>query len=413
MKLAARRTLIKAFMLLGVLSGVGIPAATAQTTASPLSLDQCIDLAMARQPAIHAAQASLSAAMSGESALNNLRFAGLFSPDVPVRRKQACLGVAIQGAQLRQLEWETRYAVVRNFYTVVYADTQLQLVRNVVRDLTEARDTAKKIVEKGAGAVKLTQLDVDALTVNLDLVKIKEAEASVGVLKATAALREAIGVGPEYPLSLAAEPLPPIVEKLNKDELIASALANRGEMAMAAAASEVSELEIQAQRRLLFKVTTKTFAAGSDIHAKPIPTGVANGEYRPGALGAEMPVFLIGKRNDRVERASIFYDRSLAVVDKTQNLVALEVEVNYLKWLENVQKIDSLARAEKLAADLARNVRKRFNEGNTSGEEYLRTRGLLDQTRALLNEAIFNHALALAALERTTSGSYRIPRAEK
>ncbi|MFO0964191.1 MAG: TolC family protein [Gemmataceae bacterium] len=385
-------------------------SARAQDAPAALTLDQCIDLGLQRQPALHAAQASLSAAAIGSDSLQRMRFAGLFSRDIPIRRQQACLGITIQSAQLQTVEWETRYAIVRNYYSVIYARTQHELVKDVVRNLTEARDTAKKLVEKGAGAIKLTQLDVDALTVNLDLVRIKEAEAVAGVAKATAALREAIGIGPEYPLAVADSLLPGPVAKLDKEALISAAVANRGEMTMASAASEVTNLEITAQSRLLFKLQVPTFAYGSDIHAKPIPTGVANGEYRPGAIGLEMPPALIGHRGDRMDRAAAFYDRSLAVVDKTQNLIALEVEVTYLKWQENLDKIASLERALKLSTDLARNVQKRFNEGNTTGEEYLRARGLVDQTRAWLNEAIYNHALALAGLERTTAGAYRMPR---
>jgi outer membrane protein TolC len=398
------------------LSLIGLCAFAASAQAqepAALTLEQCIDLGMGRQPAIHAAQASLSAAVSGQTALARLKFAGLLSPDIPIRRQQACLGITIQGAQLKTVEWQTRYAIIRNYYSVIYARTQLALVRDVVRDLTEARDTAKKLVEKGAGDIKLTRLDVDALTVNLELVKIKQAEAASGVYRATAALREAIGVGPDFPLVVAEDVLPPLVYKLDKEGLIATALANRGEIVMAAAASEVTDLEITAQGRLFFKVKAPTFAYGSDIHAKPIPTGVANGEYRPEAIGLEMPVALVGKRGDRMERARDFYDRSLAVVDKTQILVALEVEATYFKWEENVEKIDSLQNAIKLSRDLSDNVRKRFNAGNATGEEFLRTRGLVDQTRAYLNEAIYNHALALAALERTTGGAYTMPRGKK
>lgn len=422
-----RRLLMRAALLLaGVLTLVpGL--APAQETAAPaaeMSLDDCIVLALSRQPALHAAQASLQGAMAAEAGLNSLPiYASLLSRDVPIRKQQACLGVGIQSAQLQQIEWETRYGVTRNYYSVIYAKMQRDLLTRVVADLDQARKDAEHLVKKGAGAIKLTQNDVDALAVNVELVRVKEAEATVGILKAAAALREAMGVAPDYPIKLRvpgetaadktenlATLLPPIVADVSKEALISAALANRGELTMAAAASQMCDLEITAQGRLCFRNQAKTFAAGADIHAKPIPTGVYNGEYRPEAIGLEMPVFMIGKRPYRVDRARAYYDRSLAVVDKTQNLVALEVEINYLKWFESSQKIGNLEKALKLARPLARDVQKRFNDGAVGGEEYLRARGMVDQTQAALNEAIYNHALALAALERSTAGAYVVPR---
>lgn len=409
-KRSARATLLIAAVL-AVAPGM-LCAQEEETKAAPvgLTLEDCIALGMQRQPAIAAAQASLNSAYIGQRSLNNLKFAALFSRDIPVRKQQACLGITISSAQLKQIEWDTRYAVTRNYYSVIYARMQLDVVQGLVKRLTEARDQAKHLVEKGAGAVKVTALDVDALDVNLELVKVKQAEAETGILRAIAALREAIGIGPDYPIEVAGGELPDLLPGLDKQMLIHSALANRGEVTMASAASSVTNLEIEAQSRLLFKVKTPTFASGSDIHAQPIPTGTNNGEYRPGAIGLEMPVSLVGKRHDRMDRASALFDRSLAVVDKTQNLVALEVEATYLKWLEASQKVGNLERALKKATPLARDVQKRFTEGNVSGQEYLQARTLVDQTQALLNEALYNHALALANLERATAGGFIIPR---
>ena len=45
--------------------------------------------------------------------------------DLPIRRKQARLGVTIAEASLSQAEWETVYAVTRTYFGVVYARQQL------------------------------------------------------------------------------------------------------------------------------------------------------------------------------------------------------------------------------------------------------------------------------------------------
>jgi outer membrane protein TolC len=385
------------------------PAERLAAPAPKLGLEECISLALANQPALAAAQASLDAAVIGERALNNLRFGRLLAPDLPVRKEQACLGVTIASAGLQQAEWETRYAVRRTFYSVQYARMQKVVIDGAIRKIDDAHARAQKLVKLGDPEIKVTQIDVDILAVNREFFRTKQAEAGVGVDKATAALREAIGVDPYYPLEVTDEPLPPLVKELNQRELIASALANRPELVQAATMNQVTDLEIAAQRRILFNPQTKTFAAAADIHAKPIPQGFANGDYRPGAIGPEMPVFLIGRRRDRVDRAAAFNDRAIAVVDKTENLIALEVRATLLKWLEASQNVFNLSQTPAMAQKVAENVQNRFNDGKATGEEYLRGRTLEDQARAMYNDALFQHALALAALERVTAGGYHVP----
>ncbi len=391
----------------GALAQEPLPAPAARP--AKLDLDGCMQLAMEHQPALHAAQASLAAAYSGSRGVNDIMFGRLLSPDLPIRRQQACLGINIAAAGLANAEWETRYAVRRTFYSVQYARQQLGVAGDALDKIESAYKRGEKLVGAGDPNIKVTNIDLKVLEVNKEFVRTKRAEAEVGIQKALAGLREAIGIGPDYPLDVAVAPLPPLVDSLNKEELISQALANRAELQQALTAQEVTSLEISAQRRLFFRQQTKTFASGSDIHAKPIPTGVANGEYRPGAIGPEMPVFLYGPRRDRIDRAADFNDRAGAVVEKTENLIALEVEATYLKWLEASQNVRNLAKTPKMARDVGTDVQNRFNDGKATAEEYLRARTLEDQARALYNQALFEHAVALAGLERVTAGGYRIP----
>jgi outer membrane protein TolC len=385
-----------------------VEAAPAQPYAS--SLDECIAMAMSRQPALAAARASLAAAESGKRGLDSLGFFGnIVAPDLHIRKQQACLGISINAAGLQQAEWETRYAVTRTYWSVQYAQQQRNVVDSVIDKLKNAYDKAERLVKAGDPNIKVTQIDVDTLKLNLEFAKAKRAEADVGMLKATAGLREAIGLGLSDPLAIPVQPLPTDVPNIDKNALIAYALANRGEITQAALTKDVTDLEIRAQH-WSFNPTSKTFAAGSDIHAKQIPQGVANGEYRPGAFGPEMPPFLVGRRPERMQRASDFADRAQAVVDKTHNLIALEVEASYLKWLEAAEKIKNLRDTPDAAAKIAATVQGRFDGGNVSGEELLRSQTMEDYARSQYTEALFNQVLALAALERSTAGGYRMPR---
>ena len=58
---------------------------------------------------------------------------------------------------------------------------------------------------------------------------------------------------------------------------------------------------------------------------------------------------------------------------------------------------------------MAKNVEARFNDkAKASGEELIRARTQVDQANVTYNEAVYLHALGLAALERVTAGGFRL-----
>ncbi len=416
---AGRRVWISLVVFLGLLAPARAQHGTPPRQLPPVdavptnmhasSLDECIAMAMSRQPALAAARASLAAAESGKRGLDSLTFGVILAPDLPIRKKQACLGISIAAAGLQHAEWEARYCVTRTYWSVQYAQQQRQVVDSVIDKLKNAAEKAGRMVGAGDPNIVVTQIDVDTLKLNLEFAKAKRAEADIGMKKAHAGLREAIGLDLNDPLAIPVQPLPPLVANIDKDSLVAYALANRAESAQAALAKNVADLEACAQH-WSFNPASKTYAAASDIHAKQIPQGVQNGEYRPGAFGPEMPVYLIGRRAERVQRANDFADRAQAVVEKTHNLIALEVEASYLKWLEASVMITNLQNTPDSAAKIATTVRGRFDTGKVSGEELLRSQTMEDYARSQYTQALFNHVLALAALERSTAGGYRMPR---
>jgi outer membrane protein TolC len=403
------RRVYRAFLAAMAVLGVSTAALPAQEKAAPLNLDDCLKLAEEKQPALAAARASLMAAQDGSAALGNLPlYARLAARDLRIRKEQACLGVTIAGASLLQAEWETRYAVTRNYYSVTYVRMQLGLLSAVLKDLEKSKKRAEELLKLADPNFKVTAIDINQFNVNIALVKARRVEAVVGEKKAIAALREAIGVGPDYPLDIPASELPAPVASLDRDELIRMALANRGEITQATSAKTVVELEVEAQAKKWFGLKNGTFAQGADIHAQPIPQGVANGEYRPGAIGLEMPNMLFGKRQDRIARADAFSIRAGAVVDKAFNLASLETDNGYLKYVEARDRMEALLEAKKESVILKDRVWKRFNEGQATGGEYILASTTVDTIQGQYNEQLYMHALALAALERITAGGYRI-----
>jgi outer membrane protein TolC len=371
----------------------------------PLTLADCVAEGLARQPTIAASRASLASAEAQRRSLDGICLASL-TREMKIRKQQASLGVTIATAGLTQAEWETTYAVTRNYFSVIYATKQEAVARGLVNKLKAAQEKAALLAKAGNPDFVVTDVDVDRLAANIDLVELKHIEAAQGIKRAAAALREAMGVGPECTLVLAATDLPPLQENLNREELIALALARRGEMIQATTALTVTQLEVEAQRVGLPLPLRQTFASGADLHVQPVPQGVSNNEYRPGAIGLEMPPNLAGKRADRVEVTEHLGDRAAAVVDKTRNLITLEAEAYYLKWEEAALKLRALSQTAARAARVAQSVKTRFDIGKVAGEELIHSQTLADQAQAAYNEALYHHALALAALERITAGGF-------
>lgn len=422
-----------------VSSDEDLPPISPKTSPGKMTLDACLKLGFQHQPALDAARASLSAAHSGKRALDRLIIPRLFVRDLPVRRQQACVGITIAEAGLTQAEWETRYSITRNFFTVQYIEMQRKVIDEVLNNLITSRNKAEDLFQKGDPNLKISKLDLKTLDIAIAEVRAKEAAVRNGRDKALAALREAIGLAYDYPLELAPTALPqavypvkgfvdarvyddkgnftgktkkePATEyrrlyQIDKKQMIEAAIANRGEMIQAESAKRVTDLEIQAQSRIR-GWKGATFAMGSDVHAKQVPQGIFNNDYRPGAFALEMPPLLAGRKADREARAADFAQRAAAVVDKAYNLVSLDVEAQYLKWQEAVEDIELHQAIVKMASDLPAEVQKLQPKDFTS-QAVIQANITAIRIRTQLNEELHTHALALAGLERATAGAFRI-----
>jgi outer membrane protein TolC len=378
----------------------------APAAAKPSTLAEFIQIAMDRQPALAAARASLAVAEGSLRDLERHRLAALVSREVPVRKKQAELGVVIATAGLNQAEWETIYAVTRNYFTVLYAREQRKLAEGVIDRLKATRDAAKGFMENPVGKVKVTQESIDQISTYLLLAQTRKIQAQRGEDRALAALREAMGVEPCFSLEIGPADFPSPGGKLCRGQVIDLALARRGEMAQAVNVARVTELEIEAQgTSCLFSM--RTFASLADVHARPIPQGEWNSNYRPGALGVEMPPTLAGTKSDRMNRARELTVRAEVVVQKTRNLIALEAENMFLQWQAAAGQINLARDAAAKANKLELKYRQDFTGGqNVTVKEVLDSLILLIQAGFNYNETRYKLALTLAGLQRVTAGGY-------
>jgi outer membrane protein TolC len=369
-----------------------------------LGLAECVQLALQRQPALAASRASLAAAQQGLRGVNNLRVPTFIARDLPIRRRQACLGVNAAAAAVHQSEHETVYAVVRTYFSVLYAREQQRVASDVADHLSGTLSVATAQLK--AGTREATKASVDKTTVYLRLAQSRQAEAARGIREATAALKEAIGLGPETSLQVPDERLPDPQLTINKDEIVALAVSRRGELAQAGLLADITGLEVCAQSKSCHP-QFRTFAAAADIHAHNVPEGVSDTEYRPGAVPPEMPTTLVGSRAVRMDHARALSARAGAVTEKTRNLIGLEAEDAYYRWEEAAQKIIHTREAADKGSKLADSTRNDYTSGqNVKVEDVLTNEVLAAQARSQHVEALYRQVLALAALERITAGGF-------
>jgi outer membrane protein TolC len=375
------------------------PQPAVPTTPRVLDLAACRALALEKQPAVAAAHASLAAAIAREHALNNLCLPALVQRDLPLRRQQAALGVTAAQASVLRAEIDTIYAVQFSFVSYLYAIDQSRLARDVLSQLKKLRAGFENPKEDRDKRLALAR--VDALTLLADG---RQQEALVGKERALSALREAIGLSGDCPLALAEKPLN-YGGAVNEHQVVELALARRPEVILASIGTEVTDLEVCAQRSRLFALSVWTFAAGSDIHANPLPSASFNHPgYRAGAIGLEMPIKMVGKRDDRVEAAKIYNSRAHSVLEKTRNLLRLECEQAFYRWKEANARVDKFLRGWKLLEETFRNLTDPPDARRLT--DFLDTARLVTELRFELNRARYEVQVALIALERATAEGF-------
>lgn len=369
-----------------------------------LDLEACLALVRERQPRVAAQRASLASAEDSLRALDSLHVTALLVPELPIRRRQAALGVAAAVAAVDQAEHEAVYAVTRCYFTVVYAREQERVAQAIVGRLTATRDLAQKALD--AGARDLSARDVQRASIYLHLARTKQIQASQGVQRALAALAEAVGLGCATDLDVSTGHLPSITIRPCQKEVVALALARRGELVRANLFAEVANLEAAAQATGVHK-RLETFAAGADIHALIVPPGVHDPEYQPGAIAPEMPALLVGSRSARVKRAEALNQRALAVVETTRNLIALEAADAFLRWEEAARQTPEAEEAANTGDRSADALNQDFASGlKVKVEDVVAARVLASQARSQFNEYLYRQIVALIDIERITAGAF-------
>lgn len=400
---------LKGLFIWGLISTFA-PATQAQEFQDPLTLEDCRQYALAHQPAVAAANLSAMAGSQKAGALNRLPLIARFSREVPIRKQQANWGITASSAQAEQASLDTLFDVNFTYLSVLYGQKQLEVANNGLKNLTDLRDIAQSILKEGTRA-DVTTRHTDQIEIMLLTGSARKETAVGGIQRAQAALREAMGLQSGDPLALAAKDLPVAVTMPDKDEVLNGARNQRGEVRAARALAEVSRWEVKAQGSTgFFRLQSRTFASGADLHSFSVPSGTRGEDYLPAGVGPEMPANLAGRRRDRQATAAIYANRAAVVAEKAENLAVLEAENFLIRFKENSVRAEKLNQAALLAEKLSTKLKERFDPRSTkvSLDEVLNAGTMAVSTRLDANEATYRALLDLATLERASGGAFRL-----
>jgi hypothetical protein len=377
-------------------------------TVTRYTLPEALNIGLAKHPQISALRSSMNAALMKHQGLEEVkRMVGIIQPDIGYREQQSNLGLKAAMAEYEQAQFEVTYAVVRCYYTVVYAREQTRVARDLVDQLEENLKAVRKIVQDKGGTKTITQNTLDNLVVLIGQTKERLIQAETGADRARAALREAMGLEPGARVDAADEMLPEVKADLNRDTIIAHAITRRGEIKLAQIGADVTRLEAYSQWARRFMMLGTTYANAADIHARPIPAAQHDPDYKPGAIGPEMPDRIVGTRGTRTTIASIYADRAKAAADQARSLITLEAENAYFNWVAAARQVES----SRVSAKSGRELKARLREaagGVQTKEEVLTAEVSATLAEAAYNRALYDQIIALSNLERITAGGVRV-----
>jgi hypothetical protein len=386
-------------------------------TGPELTLGECLAIAQERSPSLRALRETYAATAASSQALNNIGTIGaILAPDLPYRKQQAARGLIAAAADIQRKQNELVHDVARLYYTIVYARQQEAIAEDVVAYLELlvgiAKDLLKSPPAVGDITQGMTQGKIDLMELGLSEARNLRSKAHHGAQTAMIGLRYLMNVKEsDFPFRVKDKELPVIGTKgtLTKDVVVERALAARPEIVLAAAGLDAFRLEVFAQANVRCSSTVRTFASGSDIHARPVPPGSRGAEYRPEPLAPEMPPQLVGSQTDRVNRAMAYCRRAEAMYEDTRNLIAADAASAFLKLDEANEKLTEGKKKAKTGQGLMERSREGFDNPKTPKDVIVS--GIVAASKAQSDyvEAVFGHLLALVDLEWKTGGAIRAP----
>src|SRR5262249_3934722 len=226
------------------------PAQGGAPGAYPLTLGECIRLALEQRPRGRAARDMLAQRQNTFAELDRMaRHRGFLRPDLLVRREQSALSIELTRAALEGQEAEARHVVARLYLSVLHARAVRRLADRTARRAAEAQELLGKLKDLPNGAQLLgAAREGPGLPKRHPEPRVTDADR--GEAGALAALAEAIGLDACHPLDVPDVPLPPAPAGVpDRAELLRLIEARNPDLRRARLTEQITRLEADAQKQ--------------------------------------------------------------------------------------------------------------------------------------------------------------------
>jgi len=322
--------------------------------------------------------------------------------------KAAGHGIEVDRARKEQRRNEVVLKVKEYYYEVLLARELKELVLEVQGDLTRARTTAQKLLDKGSDNVEPT--DVFKLDSFLGEVGKYLEEAKKGELLALTALRSRLGLAADSPFDIATERLVP--EEAPGGELsgyLESARQRRPEYRQISEGLKAREALVEAARASYYPdlfiagFLSAAYAEKRDRVSNPWVPDEFNHIWGGVALGLKWQIdFGITRAKVAEERAQ--YNRLLSTRDYAESNIPLQVRKYYLDLQEAEQSITTTKNGYTNAKKWAVAALANYDFGVGPAREIFEALQQYAKMRSAYFQAVYNEKMALANLAYATGG---------
>jgi len=407
----------------GESSDGAVGPASEEALAKPLTLDQCIVIALENHPTLHGARREVAGARAGIKASkaaalpqfgiscaytqNNGQSAEGFAAAVSAKQlihdsgrttasiRDAKYALAASTASYSDVEQSVVLGVRQSYYGVLAAE-QLVSAQSQARDLSELhlREAQARHNEGIAPKADVTKAEVEVSNARLALIR-----AENGVNLAYAALSNALGLPPTTPLELAGQPKP-LQEQSKLEDLLNIAYRNRPELTRIEAQIQSAQEKVK-----IAGAATKpaVYLAAGDVWPRTISgIGPVSGSNWTVGVTVSQSIWDGGGTKARVEQAREAVGKLEADLANEKQQVGLEVQQAYLSVVEADQRVVAAAKLVEQAEDNHRIAQGRYEEGVGPMIDVVDAQTQLTEARVSYVQAQLDALVGRAKLDRAT-----------
>jgi outer membrane protein TolC len=364
----------------------------------------------ARQEALNALPSSFTAEIFGQSLLFNQAL--LTQPvytggKIRYRNQQAGLGVQAAGAGVAQSKQQTAFEVSRAYYGILVSRELVRVIDDSVGRFRAVERLTQNLLKEGDENVTTADVArVRALRVSAESQRVEFQRA---VDLAQAALRQAMGLDPQAPVTPADERLETSGVALELPALIAQALRQRPELIQAELGVKNAVLE-EKLAAAEFHPNVAAYGSLNTLSGKRTFPNPGQDEEWAAGISVDVPLFAGGRRLAERRKAGYQFQQAQETLQAARSLVTLEVQKAYLGYTEMAERIPLAEDAVREARAALKAYDEQFAGNLIAAKDLPKHFENLETTQLLLTVAevqyyqhLYAYHLALAEIRRVAA----------